>query len=262
MSTEDPLPPTHTIDSDDEAISPEQASKQAEILSSYKDYLNEIQEELPLTADATAGGDVDAETGTRTTPLDPDEETIGDHTLDPPEEDVPLTSRRGPFRRFRERRAAAARNRHRMNLHPDDEEDDELDEMYQELGVTPPTRNISYTHPLLHRLQNKKCLTVLLGVVLVIILVATLSGKDEALSLLTEEEDKLHDMLHSTSKTDGSEVLSEAQRESEEYRKVTEEYMPTWHSREEGWEGQSYDEGILFCAGLGRVLCPYEGMCV
>jgi hypothetical protein len=23
--------------------------------------------------------------------------------------------------------------------------------------------------------------------------------------------------------------------------------------------GQSYDEAILYCAGLGRILCPYEG---
>ena len=245
MSTEDPPPPTHTIDSDDEAISPSEATKQSEILSSYKDYLNEIQEELPLVADAEAG--------TRTA-LDPDEETIGDHTLDPPEEDVPLTPRRGPFRRFRERRA---RNRNRQDV----EQDDELDEMYQELGVARPSRNVPYTHPLLHRLQDKKCLG-LLGVILVIALAVSLSGRDEALSLLTEEEDKLHDMLHNSgSKTDGSEVLSEAQRESEEYRKVTEEFMPTWHSREEGWEGQSYDEGILFCAGMGRILCPYEGVC-
>jgi hypothetical protein len=141
------------------------------------------------------------------------------------------------------------------------DDDDELDEMYQELGVAPPTRKEAYTHPVLH---NRKCwggmfLLVVIVSITVGVLVSNKSLGQEAMKLLTEEEDKLHNRLHSESKMDGSEVLTEAQRESEEYQRVTETFMPTWHDRGDGWEGQSYDEGILFCAGMSRVLCPYEG---
>ena len=269
---EDPPPPesSYGIDSDDEDTPlaeqpPEEAERQADILSSYKEYLSEIQEELPPGASAAAAAEGlisedDIEGGPRP-PMDPDEETTGDGTLDPPEENIPLNNpRRGPFRRFRD---ARRKKRTNQTYH---EQDDELDEMYQELGVSPPSSrgHPSYTHPLLHILTRRQCLFVSSVLIVVIGLSIGLSWNPSgAIELLTEEEDKLHNMLHPPSyKSDGSEVLTEAQWESEEYRKVTELYMPTWYDRAEGWEGQSYDEGILFCAGLGRILCPYEGMCV
>lgn len=232
---------TYEIDSDEDTPSTmlashpeEEAERQAQILSSYKDYLNEIQEELPTPTQANA----DTE---EARPMDPEEETIGDGgTLDPPaEEYAPL---RGPFRRFRENRRQRRRNRNQAAYH---ESDDELDEMYQELGVAPPlvTRR-SYTHPFLQ--CSKRC--ILITVITLSILLGLIIG-------LTRPS-----LGGMNVKTDGSEVLTEAQRESEEYQKVAELYQPNWYDREDGWEGQSYDEGILFCATLGNILCPYEGM--
>jgi len=181
--------------------------------------------------------------------------------------------RNNPFKRLKESRLLNRNNRrYRDNDDDDDDEnEDELQDMYQELGVTPPpprnNNNVRYTHPLLHEFQSRKRVILCIGIT---VLLSTLigvftsqKGREEALHVLSTEEEKLHDYLQQSSnqKTDGSEVLNEAQRESEEYRKVTELYMPAWYRRDEGWTGQSYDEGILFCAGLGRILCPYEAYC-
>jgi hypothetical protein len=266
----DPPPPdtSYGIDSDDEDAPlaqppPEEAERQAQILNSYKDYLNEIQEELPPGTAAAAADITDVEEGPTSRPLDPDEETVGDGTLDPPEEVVPLTTRRNPLRRFREARQRRRDARLNQQAHQY-QSDDELDEMYQELGVAPPSRNARYTHPTVNLLKSKKCIVAAVIVVTVLGLAIGLTkDSKEVIEILSKEEDKLHELLHSSyPEGDGSEVLTEAQRESEEYQKVTETFMPDWHDRGDGWTGQSYDEAILYCAGLGRILCPYEGTLV
>lgn len=182
---------------------------------------------------------------------------------------------RGRMRRLKKARILRRRGRPFEYNNEEEGDEEELRDMYRELGVSPPVRNVRYTssHPLIRELQIRKraviCVTV--AILLFSILIGTLTtrkGREEVIKV----EDKLHDYLQNTNnnaenaKTDGSEVLNEAQRESEEYKKVTELYMPSWYTREEGeeggWQGQSYDEGILFCAGMGRILCPYEGECV
>ncbi|KAL3801043.1 hypothetical protein HJC23_002336 [Cyclotella cryptica] len=283
MSTTDPPSPSNDeanygIDSEDEeadasnneeasgliAAPPEEQERTNQILSSYREYLSHIQEELPPAEVAPV---------IRAGPLEPDEESTPIGLMDPPEEEeeeaVPLRSRiRGKLAL----RGGGWRKNKRDKNQVVYEEEDELDEMYQDLGVTRPSRKVRYTHPILHSFKDKRCIAGLAvaAALLAIILGVTLSRKPEGdnweselKNVITKQEDKLHDMLHAdeSSLTDGSEVLTQAQRESEEYQRVVETYKPLWYERGDGWDGQSYDEAILFCASNSRILCPYEAYC-
>ena len=201
-------------------------------------------------------------------PVAQDKEHSLETSLDPPEEDEALPPR-GPLRRLRHVRTRRKRERNRVYQ----DEDDELHELYRELGVLPPARREAYTHPMIHMLRGKRCIigsVTIVSLFLAILIVGVLVHKKDpnetlgqvAMKILTDEEDKLHSKLHSSqnSEANESETSSDTHKESEDYyQRVTESYKPTWHDRGDGWEGQSYDEGILFCAGLGRILCPYEG---
>ena len=33
------------------------------------------------------------------------------------------------------------------------------------------------------------------------------------------------------------------------------------YNRQEGWEGSTYVEALVFCAKKGRAICPYEAVC-
>jgi hypothetical protein len=237
----------------------ESKSKTEAILSSYREYISEIQEELPHDSAASAAAAEFAARG-RDAPLEPDEETPIDASMDPPEESLDFI----PKSRFDRAKGRIAkhmpRGRRKRENQVYDNAEDELDEMYNELGVVRPSRKYRYTHPTLH---SRKCLVcTALTVAVVIIVGAVIGSKKKEEEWLIKEEDKLHSMLHpDDTPTEGGseEVVSEAQRESEAFEKVVQMYKPLWFDRGDGWEGQSYDEGILFCASNSRILCPYEG---
>eukprot|EP00571_Detonula_confervacea_P005178 CAMPEP_0172328788 /NCGR_PEP_ID=MMETSP1058-20130122/60533_1 /TAXON_ID=83371 /ORGANISM="Detonula confervacea, Strain CCMP 353" /LENGTH=2032 /DNA_ID=CAMNT_0013045917 /DNA_START=48 /DNA_END=6146 /DNA_ORIENTATION=- len=47
------------------------------------------------------------------------------------------------------------------------------------------------------------------------------------------------------------------------YMEMAEKYFPEWHSRENGWSGQTYLEAVQYCADskLNYDLCPIEAIC-
>lgn len=68
---------------------------------------------------------------------------------------------------------------------------------------------------------------------------------------------------HQKPLTDPQDILDEVVgTESEAYVHVQMKYSPTWFGRVDGWNGETYDEGLIFCARQNLMVpCPFEAAC-
>jgi len=67
-------------------------------------------------------------------------------------------------------------------------------------------------------------------------------------------------MLPAEVEEEAEEIL--AQADLEVYVKVFEEFEPMLHDREDGWEGQTYEDAIQYCSSTeGYEICSYAAIC-
>ena len=68
---------------------------------------------------------------------------------------------------------------------------------------------------------------------------------------------------HQKPLTEPQDILNEVVgTESEAYVHVQMKYSPRWFGRMDGWNGETYDEGLIFCARQNLMVpCPFEAAC-
>jgi len=125
-----------------------------------------------------------------------------------------------------------------------------------------------YTLPLLH---SKYVKTGVTGVIVLGILLGTTIALFSGEGTDNAHEDPIvrdKDLQQQSLQKDGNhaedtgqdEILAEADLEL--YVKVFEEFEPMLHDREDGWEGQTYEDAIQYCSSTeGYEICSYAAIC-
>lgn len=136
------------------------------------------------------------------------------------------------------------------------------------------------------RVQRSLALVVVAVISIIISISATRNNKNgslpdwnKELGDVLNEENQEHEGLapgtigssgngggeHSHQKplTEPKDILNEVVgTESEAYVHVQMKYSPRWFGRVDGWDGETYDEGLVFCARQNLMVpCPFEAAC-
>lgn len=155
-------------------------------------------------------------------------------------------------------------------------DDPDYDNVAMELGMTPQThpeffRKRGYKLPL-RILYNKYCqyCMIICGFVLLSLSVAALVTRG------FDEVKKHNAQLHSKEDTHVSSSKGNKEKEKldwwldmggmneQQFEALTyaleDSYLPIWFDRKSGWEGQTYEEAVEFCADHDDFMpCPYDG---